>query len=46
MLDIQKIRADFPILSQYVNGKPLVYCDNGATAQTPKVVIDAIVDYY
>ena len=46
MLDIQKIRADFPILSQYVNGKPLVYFDNGATSQTPKVVIDSIVDYY
>ena len=46
MLDIQKIRADFPILSQQVNGKPLVYFDNGATSQTPKVVIDAIVDYY
>ena len=46
MLDIQKIRADFPILSQHVNGKPLVYFDNGATSQTPKVVIDSIVDYY
>jgi cysteine desulfurase/selenocysteine lyase len=46
MFDIQKIRADFPILSQHVNGKPLVYFDNGATSQTPKVVIDAIVDYY
>lgn len=46
MFDIQKIRADFPILSQHVNGKPLVYFDNGATSQTPKVVIDSIVDYY
>ena len=46
MLDLQKIRADFPILSQKVNGKPLVYFDNGATSQTPQVVIDAIVDYY
>ena len=46
MLDIQKIRADFPILSQEVNGKPLVYFDNGATSQKPQVVIDAIVDYY
>lgn len=46
MLDIQKIRADFPILSQTVNGKPLVYFDNGATSQKPQVVIDAIVDYY
>ena len=46
MLDITKIRADFPILSQQVNGKPLVYFDNGATSQKPQVVIDAIVDYY
>jgi len=46
MLDIQKIRADFPILSQKVNGKPLVYLDNGATSQKPKVVIDAITKYY
>jgi cysteine desulfurase/selenocysteine lyase len=46
MLDIQKIRADFPILSQKVNGKPLVYFDNGATSQKPQVVIDAISEYY
>ena len=46
MLDIQKIRADFPILSQKVNGRPLVYFDNGATSQKPKVVIDAISKYY
>ncbi|WP_310556003.1 cysteine desulfurase [Flavobacterium sp.] len=46
MLDIQKIRADFPILSQQVNGKPLVYFDNGATSQKPQIVIDSIVDYY
>jgi cysteine desulfurase/selenocysteine lyase len=46
MLDIQKIRADFPILSQKVNGKPLVYFDNGATSQKPQVVIDAIAKYY
>lgn len=46
MLDIQKIRADFPILKEKVNGKPLVYFDNAATSQTPQVVIDAIVDYY
>ena len=46
MLDIQKIRADFPILSQKVNGKPLVYFDNGATSQKPQVVIDAIANYY
>jgi|TARA_B110000305_G_scaffold231699_1_gene285541 cysteine desulfurase/selenocysteine lyase len=46
MLDIDKIRADFPILKREVNGKPLVYFDNAATSQTPQVVIDAIVDYY
>lgn len=46
MIDIQKIRADFPILNQQVNGKPLVYFDNGATAQKPQVVIDAIEKYY
>ena len=46
MIDIQKIRADFPILNQQVNGKPLVYFDNGATAQKPQVVIDAIDKYY
>jgi cysteine desulfurase / selenocysteine lyase len=46
MLDLQKIRADFPILSQKVNGKPLVYFDNGATSQKPQVVIDAIATYY
>lgn len=46
MLDIQKIRADFPILTQKVNGKTLVYFDNGATSQKPQVVIDAISKYY
>lgn len=46
MFDIQKVRADFPILSQKVNGKPLVYFDNGATSQKPQVVIDAISKYY
>lgn len=46
MLDIQKIREDFPILKREVNGKPLVYFDNAATSQTPQIVIDAIVDYY
>ncbi|MDH7446282.1 aminotransferase class V-fold PLP-dependent enzyme [Aquimarina sp. 2201CG14-23] len=46
MLDVQKIREDFPILNRKVNGKPLVYFDNAATSQTPQVVIDAIVDYY
>jgi len=46
MFDVQKVRAQFPILSQTVNGKPLVYFDNGATAQKPQVVIDAISQYY
>lgn len=46
MLNIQKIRADFPILNQTVNGKPLLYFDNGATSQKPQVVIDAITQYY
>lgn len=46
MLDIQKIRADFPILSEKVNGKPLVYFDNGATSQKPQIVIDAEAKYY
>ncbi|HSD15427.1 MAG TPA: cysteine desulfurase [Flavobacterium sp.] len=46
MFDVQKVRAQFPILSQSVNGKPLVYFDNGATAQKPQVVIDAIAQYY
>ncbi len=45
-LDIQKIRSQFPILHQKVNGKPLVYFDNAATTQKPKQVIDAISDYY
>ncbi len=40
------IRKDFPILNREVNGKPLVYLDNAATSQTPRQVIDAIVDYY
>lgn len=46
MLDIKKIRADFPILKQQINGKPLVYLDNAATSQKPQVVIDSIVNYY
>lgn len=46
MFDIQKVRADFPILHQKVNGKTLVYFDNGATSQKPQVVIDAIAQYY
>ncbi len=46
MLDMDKIRGDFPILSREVNGKPLVYLDNGASAQKPQVVIDAITTAY
>ncbi|MFN6951930.1 MAG: cysteine desulfurase [Albidovulum sp.] len=46
MYDVEKIRADFPILSREVNGKPLVYLDNGASAQKPQVVIDAILRAY
>ena len=45
-LDIQAIRMDFPILSQHVHGKPLVYLDNGATSQKPTQVIEAIGHYY
>ena len=44
--NIQKIRSQFPILNQTVNGKPLVYFDNGASTQKPQVVIDAIKNYY
>ncbi len=44
--DIEKIRAEFPILNREVNGQPLVYFDNAATSQTPTPVIDSIVDYY
>lgn len=44
--DIEKIRADFPILSRKVNGYPLVYFDNAATSQKPRQVVDAIINYY
>lgn len=46
MYDLQAIRADFPILSRQVNGKPLIYLDNGASAQKPRVVIDAMTKVY
>ena len=46
MFNITKIRKDFPILSRTVNGKPLIYFDNGATSQKPQAVIDAISHYY
>ena len=46
MYDVQEIRRDFPILSRTVHGKPLVYLDNGASAQKPKAVIDAVTRAY
>jgi cysteine desulfurase/selenocysteine lyase len=46
MLDISKIRSQFPILNRKVNGKDLVYFDNGATTQKPQSVIDAEANYY
>ncbi|MBT5273411.1 MAG: aminotransferase class V-fold PLP-dependent enzyme, partial [Flavobacteriales bacterium] len=46
MLDINKIRSQFPILNRKVNGKDLVYFDNGATTQKPQSVIDAEANYY
>jgi cysteine desulfurase / selenocysteine lyase len=45
-LDVEKLKADFPILGRKVKGKRLVYLDNAATTQKPKVVIDALADYY
>ncbi|MGA3333091.1 MAG: cysteine desulfurase [Terracidiphilus sp.] len=45
-LDLAKIRADFPILAERIHGKPLVYLDNAATSQKPRVVLDAIAHYY
>src|SRR5579864_3451155 len=44
--DVERVRADFPILDRTVHGKPLVYLDNAATSQKPRAVIDAIVRYY
>lgn len=46
MTDFEKIRSDFPILSEHIYGKPLVYLDNGATTQKPEAVIHAIKEYY
>ena len=45
-LDVARVRADFPILQQRVNGRPLVYLDNAATAQKPQAVIDTLTRYY
>lgn len=44
--EVEKIREEFPILKEFINGKPLIYFDNGATTQKPKVVIDRISSYY
>src|SRR5690606_41739795 len=46
VLDVHAVRRDFPILSTEMNGRPLVYLDNGATTQKPRAVIDAISHYY
>ena len=46
ILDIEKIRSQFPTLHKTVNGKPLIYFDNGATSQTPQCVIDRLKTYY
>ena len=46
MFDVNRIRADFPILERTVHGKPLVYLDNAATSQKPEVVIKSVSDYY
>lgn len=45
-LDISKIREDFPILNRTIGGKPLIYLDSAATSQTPRCVVDSIVDMY
>jgi len=45
-MDVEKIRADFPILKRQINGRPLIYLDNAATTQKPQSVIDALVHYY
>ena len=45
-MDISKIREDFPILNRTIDGKPLVYLDSAATSQTPRCVVDSIVDMY
>lgn len=46
VLDVQALRAEFPILSRNIDGQPLVYLDNAATTQKPQCVIDALVEYY
>ncbi|HTU88946.1 MAG TPA: aminotransferase class V-fold PLP-dependent enzyme, partial [Gemmataceae bacterium] len=44
--DVERFRADFPILSREVHGQPLVYFDNAATTQKPQAVLDALLHYY
>ncbi|MFN9738006.1 MAG: aminotransferase class V-fold PLP-dependent enzyme, partial [Pseudomonadota bacterium] len=46
VLDVERVRADFPVLSRLVHGRPLAYLDNANTAQRPRAVIDAVVSYY
>ncbi|MEO6235414.1 MAG: cysteine desulfurase, partial [Vicinamibacterales bacterium] len=46
VFDVQRVRADFPILTRTINGRPLAYLDNAATTQKPRVVLDAITSYY
>ncbi|HYI84070.1 MAG TPA: aminotransferase class V-fold PLP-dependent enzyme, partial [Acetobacteraceae bacterium] len=46
MYDVEAVRRDFPILSREVHGRPLVYLDNGASAQKPQAVIDAVAEAY
>src|SRR5947209_562101 len=46
VLNVDRIREDFPILREKIHGKPLIYLDNAATSQKPNAVIDALVDYY
>src|ERR687896_1203451 len=46
MYDVEAVRKDFPILNRQVHGRPLVYLDNAATTQKPRLVIDELVRYY
>ncbi len=46
MFDVNAVRADFPILKETVNGKPLIWFDNAATTQKPQVVIDRLSHFY
>jgi cysteine desulfurase/selenocysteine lyase len=44
--DVERVRADFPVLHQLIRGKPLVYLDNAATSQKPQAVLDAVLEFY